>query len=105
MSCEDGKLKGPEEPRPQVDVDRAVREVERWLGVDLNAPREDQHGTYFGEGRPSSSDPLPSNWRDGGELIMNIIYTKKFDEQGNLIDIEITHERPDGTPLKFDFEE
>ncbi len=109
MSCEGGRT--PEEPKPQVDVHRANRELERWLfgdrlfeGQSLDAPREDQHGTYFGEGWPSRSEPLPSNWRDNAELVMVEITTIERDDQGKIVNIHSRWERPDGTPIKFDSE-
>lgn len=91
MSCETGggsqedkTPQGVERPTTHVDVHRAARELERWLEIDLDAPRGDQHG--YEVATPEHRDPLPSNWRETAEKVMTIIYFR--DESGKIIDIK-----------------
>ena len=71
----------------EVDVGRANRELERWLGIDLNAPREDQHGYDS----PKYKTPhVPRDRREDDEVACVIVYNDK--------ERTIKYLKPDGTP-------
>ncbi|TSC88720.1 MAG: hypothetical protein G01um10145_746 [Microgenomates group bacterium Gr01-1014_5] len=90
MSCEaGGTSEVPEKPRVEVDVHRAIRELERWLRIDLDAPRPDQKGYDS----PREPNPVNHNWRDGAELVMTSVTNR---ETG-----ETVWYRPDGTVINF----
>lgn len=76
-----------QEPRREVNVDRANRSLERWLGVDLNAPREDQKGT---DNHLYTTPRVPFSRREDDEVACIIVY--------NDTERTVKYLKPDGTP-------
>lgn len=104
MSIEDGRP--PELPQDEIpetserqsrrfDPFAAARQFERDMGYPRfrwDEPRDDQMGTFDPMAfRPRESFP---HVEKGSKVAFVIVYEKKHDEEGNLIDIDVRYERP-----------
>lgn len=87
-----GEIEKPIEPRKPIDVFAANRRFERFLGIDLNALREDQRGSYypfeldeFRRQRETEIDP-----ENEGKLIATVT----FDHENKKVIIQRVGEPP-----------